>query len=290
MKIDNHLLVRNVLSPDRQVQISCQEISIETIDQEVAVWWKSVRHWKRTNEIGDGMELVRVHTRPVLSQQIDPQLFLYGLSPRQEYDENTNEVTVYAYKFPKDDETISSANSLIQQIIPELSLKSDGRFVVVEGNTVWLLDIRSIENQLKGESTEGIISFLIGLLIIYGEVHSEWNVIHNATIHISLLWPLAMRNEIIMYCLQRLREDGVYTTNSLLTQREGQLLQITIADREFLETFSSLFRISMPDIVVSGHELSHLQKKSLIAFLSTESDGVAMSKTIEDSVLKTVRK
>ncbi len=190
MKIDTNLLVNVVHAPERQVTIPCQEIRIDTIDQEIAVRWKNARHWKRANEVGDGMEVLRVHERREIEFKIDPERFLYGLSPWQEYDEQTNKVKTYLYKFPKDPESVEATNHLIQAILPSFSLQIEGRFVVLHGGDSGVINPNDILQKSENIDLQKIISFFYGLLLAYGEIKIEESLLHNCTIRISLTGPM----------------------------------------------------------------------------------------------------
>ncbi len=290
MKIDNNLLVKTVHAPERQVTIPCQEIRIDTIDQEIAVRWKNSWHWKRTNEVGDGMEVLRVHERKEIDVKIDPERFLYGLSPWQEYDEQTNKTQTYFYKFSKNQEDVDATTQLIKEITPSLSLQVEGRFVVLHGVDGWLINPNDILQKSKEIDESRLFSFFYGLVLAYGDIKIEESVLHNCTIRLSLTGPIGIWSELLQTYLTILRDRWVYFTQSLLGQRDGQLLQISISDREFLHTISQLLRINYGNIEVSKFNLYQQQKQLLLTFLSEQGAPAEVVWKIEDSVLKTVRK
>ncbi len=290
MKIDSNLLVKEVYAAEREVRISCQEVTIDTCDQEVAVWRKQARHWKRTNEVGDGMELLRVHSRHTVHHKIDPVRFLYWLSARQEYDEENNLVVTYLYKFSKDAEDIAIANRLIQQILPGATIQINGRFVTLEWGVHEMIDLNQLDETLLAGWITACLSLLRALIVVYGTIAQEENIIHTCTIHLPLLWPLAQRNDLIQLVLRTLRDYGIYTTQHIMNQREGQLLQISIADRELLEYIAQALRGVSGELKVGKMEICLQQKNNLLEFLSQHSAPAQIITAIEDSVLKTVRK
>ncbi len=289
MRVDNHLLVNQIFAPDREVIIPCNEIQIATCDQEVAVWRKNEWHRRRANEIGDAMEVLRVHHRKIIEQELDVTWFTYGLSMRQEFDEVNNRMMTYLYKFSKDPQDIEDANNYIKQFLPSASISIKDRFVVVEWLDQEHITVHQLIELLTPWSIMQAISFLQWVFVPFGSATREENVLHNFVVHIPLTWPIAMRQDLISKVISILRDYWIYTHHQLTQQRDGQLLQITISDREYLQ-YGLWFMDHERKATISKLETNEHQMGELYDRLVIQKAPDDLLTQLSDSVLKTVKK
>ncbi len=66
------------------------------------VWWKRRWHWINTKEIGDGMQVLRIHERDIFSFPCDMTWYVRGMSIFQDFDETSGNMKTYLYRFGTD--------------------------------------------------------------------------------------------------------------------------------------------------------------------------------------------
>lgn len=184
MKIVSGLISRRILDMGKQVIIPFQEQPLTTMLQEVLVWQKRGWHWVNTNEIGDGSQVVYVCKRPYLATKLNKEWLLRGMSLYQEYDEIENSMQTYLYKFSKDDRALETVQNFLDTRKVGYQVMRKDRFVVLEGDPITFGERDTTLIQLTHAGHGGLLSFLCGLVIAYGNIDQEDEVLH--TIHISL--------------------------------------------------------------------------------------------------------
>ena len=168
-----------------------------------------------------------------------------------------------------------------------------GLEAVVEGNFVRLFQ----ENKNEGGeadldilSLEQACSFLFGLVLVYGELEADEGVLHSIRLPIPLVGSLVGLQEQLEKILVLLEKEGVFFQMRTQTTQLGQLLELTIQDRELLQQFTYWLAPVYGEITVSRVQAKEKLQASLFSFVEEQQGSHELLPQIQDSVLKMLRK
>ncbi len=194
---------------------------------ETSLWEILVIHKKniksiRPQEIGDGMKVI-VTKEPYNDVDLDAASVVSWMTIYEWFDEHSGSTMFYAYGFDKN--KIERANALCTQLELPISLHPE-KFVRLEATQNG--DYTSIHP----------LSYIFGLVLVYGSFDIQGECIQHAKIHLPLEWSIASYEERMLSTIQSLHAQWLYITYDYQDQKNWQMLQINIDDREILDIWS----------------------------------------------------
>lgn len=271
--ISDHLIVKSRFS-EKKLTVSCKEGKFLVPDAEVVVFWKQKFHRIHVQQIGDGMKLVLCyppHKIPKLSvHAVETWLCLY-----QEYDESTDNLKTYLYKYSWGETWRMIVNNYLKTSGSTCFLMTEKWFTRVLWTTI------NVSSLLPTFSTfTDQLSCLVGVCLWYGkpkQITSDRCLSRHVVI--PLVWSLAMVYPLLQKLIEDLAREGVFMVCSEQQQKVGSLLQITLYDEQLLDILSKIWLGTTP----AQSRYTHLSQE--LADMIWEAH-----KRWENSVLKFVTK
>jgi hypothetical protein len=164
------------------------------------------------------------------------------------------------------------------------------RFVSIAGEQVSFEDEDKMLVTLTHAGHSGLISFLFGLVLAYGKIDREDEVMHTIHMSIPLVGSIAQRVYLINHVVEALAGVGIYIQTSIQDQHHGQVMQLMITDWEALCIVRQRLAESFGITSASKYTTYVSIKDELLQFLQTETNNQQFLEKIEFGVVKLLRK
>ena len=290
MELKETLLVREIIDPDRQVTLRFLQDLVETVEQEIAVYHKRSWQWMNTKHIGDNVFVARFHKRPFVVYDLDLVWLSRGLSIYQEYDEQTDSLQSYLYKFPKDDDLLDEVNTLLEHYHAWVAVRQKNNFIVLEWSLQYI-DTDQMLVELSHGWYKAILSFLFGMSLWYGTFASEDELLHGCDIYLPMHWSVTRYEHVFTKLSTMLTYHGMYHFVELTEQHHGQQIRFSLSDWEIMQQFAHRLSIEeWVDLEASKKKTTLAMKESLLDWLRPQLHGKQLLDQIEYSVLKMLKK
>lgn len=192
------------------------------LDQILVLHKKEIK-CMRPQEVGDGMEIVKMKSWE-LKTNIEVGSVTAGMCIYERFDEHTWATQYYGYWFDRD--KIQWVQKICDDIWINIKLHEE-KFVRIETSQT-----------PQEQSWIHVLSFLFWLGLMYG-TFDIWDWLKHVKIHLPLEWTIAQYEEKILSMIDWIKAGELYVTYSHQDQKNGQLLQVNIRDKEILDTRSS---------------------------------------------------
>ncbi len=113
------------------------------------------------------------------------------------------------------------------------------------------------------------ISFLFGLLLIYGKFEWKNNELNSVKIQLPLFGQYLKYADLLHEILKKLQEHGFFLTSNKLETSNGIVYQISCRDYEILEIFALWYQRVEKFARISKAEFTQEMKSSLLEFISS---------------------
>lgn len=287
MHIRDNLLISTIYDDNKTIDISLQDIRLTTCLGDVLVWQKRGRHRVKSNQVGDGMDLVYIQSRPIMSHALDTQWCLYALALYQEYDEYSHQWSTYLYKFGSSDDKIAFVNACLSAHAIPYILEQKKNFVCLQGDYISYLDQEKMFVSLTHAGHAWALSFIYGLVLGYGEIELDEEGLHGMRIYLPLVGTIVNHVDLIKKVVDYIGQLGMYIRIHMQDTTYGQHMSIHIRDWELL---SILTRWIDESVAITKMNTAKALKKNLIARLNTTTADLHLIDTVDHSVVKFLRK
>lgn len=202
--------------------------------------WMVVLHKKdfkllNLKHFGDGMNLVYVKEKWCLNLNIDKNCVAQGFGLFTAFDEIS---WAQKYFWP--------------------GARGDTSFMIPAPCT-W--NLSSIEEKL---------SFLYGILLLYGKFESKWSELLSIKIQLPLFWQYLSYQENLDKILAELQQEGIFLKKDLVETNNGIIYQISSNDWELLEIFAKWHETIEKFEKISKKAFTEEMKDKLVAFLLSD--------------------
>lgn len=177
----------------------------------------------RPQEVGDGMDVIALCAGSVQEKELEIESVTAGMCVYEWFDENTWETQYYGYWFDRN--KIEWVQDICNKIWASVQLHEE-KFIRIEAS-------HNLDNQTEVH----VLSYLFWLALIYG-TFDGWEWLKHVKIHLPLEWTIAKYEEKIWAMIEWLKNEKLYITHNHQDQKNGQLLQLNIDDKQILDIWS----------------------------------------------------
>lgn len=235
--------------------------------------------------LGDNMSVVyiknlefRIHSSEVKKNGINESLKLF-----QWFDEETGKK--YYFIPWRGDTQQQEKNALLKKLWTKYSIEKTVKGMMVKG----------IEGESTVESTEEMIGYLFGLMILYGKWEGKNKELTSIKIQIPLSGQHLAHAEILDTIIKRLQQESIFLKTDKLQNKNGMVYQISSNDYELLEIFAKWYEAVEKFNKITKREFTQEMKTKLMEFISTNPEVPQEGKTevlkqIEEWTIKLLTK
>lgn len=117
-----------------------------------------------------------------------------------------------------------------------------------------------------------ILSFLYGLLLLYGKFDVKWNELLSLKIQLPLFGQYLSYQEKLDQLVVELQNSGIFIKKDVLETTNGIIYQMSSNDRELLEIFAKWYQSIEKFEKISKRDFTEEMKSKLVAFLVSDSN------------------
>jgi len=181
-------------------------------------------------------------------------------------------------------------NLKLEKLWIDIKLEKNEKWIVIKGQLN--LDINSITTIFANETgMTNVLSFLFGLVLIYGKMEiKNWEIIW-IKIHIPLFGQYVKYKESMDELIKNLQSEWIFLNNSILQNWEWIIYQISSWDYELLWSFINFYQSVEKVQKIFKQEFTEKAKSELINFIDIneqvpENWKEEVLRMIDDGVMK----
>lgn len=207
--------------------------NIKDINKTVLVYYKNLFLEKKLNEIWDNMQVLFLANKYKFSW-LKYEAFISWMSIYKEFDEQLWINKYYLYKFDK--QNIQDLNNKLKTLwIKDITIIQDWKFTEIKW---WNFDekiFEQIKTKLLYNEYDFIFSFLLWILIWYGNIDISNSKINSTKVHIPLKGSILKYQEKIIELFELLFKNSIFVRYNIVTKTIWNDMQIVVDDIYFLE-------------------------------------------------------
>jgi len=244
--------------------------------------WIIVLHkkgWKiiSLKNLGDNMNVVYYKNSNNEKHQFKKEIFEDALKLFKWFDEETGEKYYFIPNIWEKD--IQEKNQIIK-VFSDYEIKKTAKWAMVELQHAK----ENIANEVQ--NTENMLSYLFGLLLIYGKFDAKKWELSSIKIQIPLFGQYMTHQETLDRIIKDLQQEWIFLKADKLSNKNGIVYQISSNDYELLETFATWYKAVENFEKITKREFTDEMKTKLIEFISTNREVPTEGK---DEVLKQIK-
>jgi hypothetical protein len=221
-----HCLSREKQS-EKVIRFAAREGVFWLPDAEILVLWKGNCVWMPAKQVGDGVWISLVYTRPVI-ETINWQRVVYGLSLYQEYDEDSDLWQTYLRKYPWGEAWMIAMNAMSKQFDLGISVGKEGKFVALMWGIV-------AKRQWEFLSIDQAFGVLVWISLGYGAPKNKTDhMIMSWQVNLPCLGEIMRHESLITHVLEVCSAHWIFVIHSEVKQRDLTVRNWTIHDPEVL--------------------------------------------------------
>lgn len=116
----------------------------------------------------------------------------------------------------------------------------------------------------------GLLSFLLGLVVVYGTLDIQDGILHTIHMRIPLVGSIVQHQSLIEYMVAALRDKGMYIHIDVQNQKYGQTIQCKITDWEILALLTHRLAETYHIVQVSKYSTYQNMKSDLMNTIREE--------------------
>lgn len=232
------------------------------------------KEWKiiSLKNLGDNMNIVYITPRKEMDIPFDNEGCINGLCLFDSFDESTGKTYYFIPKFAEKELEITNKN--IQGVGVQAEIKKTEKWYIV--NTV-----QQVQNHWWK-----YLSFLFGLVLLYGKMDIKKGELISIKIHIPLFGQFLKYEEKFEAMKKELWQEGIFINTSIQKNNNGIIYQISCNDYEVLKNFADYAKSIEKIDKIPKYDLTLEYKKQLIEFIETNTEIPQDGKT---EVLKEIK-
>lgn len=198
--------------------------------------------FKRLNQIWDGIKIFFLREKRQF--KLDKKSFLDWIWLIKSFDESAWKIKTYIYWFNKNN--LDEFNHILSSLWIVEKLRIDWKFVVFDYlNNNNLSDI--LTQDLIDWNIDSLISFIFWVCLVYWKMEISQNFLSSIIAHIPLVENISDMYDTFEKVMNYLFEKWFYIKSNLIKRNLGHTYQISLTDREILDTYSSFLSDIFPD-------------------------------------------
>jgi hypothetical protein len=258
---DNLLCIQNENIPQtKEYTYSAGGYIFSDFDKGMVVLHK--KDFKITNlkNLGDGMNVVYYKEKAYDKANFQQLIFEDALKLFNWFDEATGEKYYFIPNFWEKD--IQEKNSILKKFCAcEIKKTSKGAMVELQHETTGKTD--------KKPQTEDVLSYLFGLVLLYGKLDAKKGELASIKIQIPLFGQYLSHQETLDKIIKDIQQEGIFLKADTLTNKNGIIYQISSNDYELLEIFATWYTPVEKFEKINKRDFTNEMKIKLIDFLET---------------------
>ncbi|MFZ2151310.1 MAG: hypothetical protein WAZ12_01540 [Candidatus Absconditicoccaceae bacterium] len=258
-------------------------------DKGIIVYHKKEIKIINLKNLGDNMNIFYVNKREsLIENNLDLDGFLAAVVLFSGFDENTGNKYFFIPRMKEVE--LEPLNIKLEKLGIDIKLEKNEKGIVVKSG----LDMykKSTAAIFDNDANIGnILSFLFGLVLIYGKMDIKNGEIIGIKIHIPLFGQYIKYKESIDEIIKNLQNEGIFLNHSILQNGDGIVYQINSGDYELLGSFVNFYQSVEKVQKIFKQEFTEKAKSELINFIDIneqvpENGKEEVLRMIDDGVMK----
>lgn len=230
--------------------------------------WMIILHKKdfkiiNLKNLGDGMSVIYSKEDTAYEANFNLSAFEDALRTFQWFDEITGQKYFFIPNLWEKD--IQAKNEILKKL-SKCELKKTEKGVMVE------LQHETQEMTKNTEQTDTILSYLFGLVIMYGKLDAKKGELSSIKIQLPLFWQYLNQQEMLDKIVQQLQQEGLFVKADKLANNNGITYQISSNDYELLEILTKWYEPIEKFEQITKSVFTQEMKARLIEFLETNTE------------------
>lgn len=253
-------LESKLLDTGKIYQHSFQGYQISSENHEVFVYHKKGVKIIEFKNIGSTMGVFHIQQREVLKFfPLNIEAFTKAWHLFEAWDEDIGQQYFFLPYFPSKE--IEQKNTLLKQVDIKERLIQSPKGVVFSNNE---------KNDSQPENLEEVLSFLFGLVLLFGKLETKGDHLNAFKFHLPLFGQYLQIEEKIESIIKILQQEGIFLQSSK-NEHNGQIsYQVSSNDWEVLQLFSEWYKDIEKLSKITKKELALQAVEQVITFLQTQ--------------------
>lgn len=213
--------------------------------------------------LGDGMNVVYCKKDTTPQAKINQWAFEDAMKIFQWFDEKTGEKYFFIPNIGEKD--IQEKNNLLKKL-NNCEIKKTEKGAMIE------LQHANQDGTSKASQTETILSYLFGLVILYGKFDVKKDELVSIKIQLPLFGQYINQQEQLDEIIQKLQQDGIFLRTDKLANSNGITYQISSNDYELLGIFAKWYEPIEKFQKITKRDFTQDMQTKLIDFLETNTE------------------
>lgn len=238
--------------------------------------WIIVYHKKEIKiinlkNIWDNMNIFYITKREnMIENHLELDWFVEALGLFSGFDENTWNKYFFIPRMKEAE--LENLNAALEKLLIDIKLEKNEKWIVVNKNWSKLINIDKQLNEFQLQNLVQewfckILSFLFGLVLIYGKLDiKNWEIIW-IKIHLPLFGQYIKYKESIDELIENLQSEWIFLNHSVLQNWDWIIYQINSWDYELLWSFVNFYQSVEKVQKIFKQEFTEKAKSELINFI-----------------------
>lgn len=259
---NNLLCASEIISKDKNYTIKLNWTNFESFDKQILVRHKKNIKTINIKDLWDKMEVFYCKEKKEEKITLNKNAFIQSSRLFNWFNENIGKKYFFFYKYSEKD--MNNTKNILNKLNIDLSIQKKSYWIIIENNENQELTIPSHKNE--------IISFLFGLVILYGKVDVSKEVLKNTKINLPLWGQFSHYEELLDSIKKQLAQEGLFISTKVQKNWDISTYQISISDYEILEIMGEWYKNIEKISEINKHTQNKKAIKKLEEFINNETE------------------
>lgn len=259
---NNLLCSSEIISKDKNYIIKLNWTNFESFDKEIFVRHKKNIKIINLKDLWDKMEVFYCKEKKEEVFPLDKSAFIQSTRLFSGFNEETGAKYFFFYKYSEKD--MDNIKNVLDKLAIELAIQKESYGIITENKENQKLTLPSNKNE--------IISFLFGLVIFYGKIAINKEILKGIKINLPLWGQFSQYEESLNSMKKKLAQEGLFISTKIQKNWDISTYQITISDYEILEIFSSRYKNIEKISEINKHMQNKKAIEKLAKFINNEQE------------------
>jgi hypothetical protein len=252
----NHLLViENPNIPQlKEYTYEASGYQFSSYDKGIIVLHKKELKIVNIKNLGNTMSVIYIAERPEIKEAFDKDACMQALYLFQGFNETTGEVYYFLPRYSEKDKSL--LNEHLFKLESSTHIQDTEKGYIVQGDST------------PTETRDQSLSFLFGLVLVYGKFEIKNNNLNSIKVHLPLFGQFIKYEQELNRIKESLAKEGIFISTSTQPSTDGIVYQISSNDYELLNNFAEYYKAIENIEKIPKYDLAQETKTQLIEFIS----------------------
>lgn len=208
--------------------------------------------------LGDTMNVIYITERPEIKGAFDKDACMQALYLFQGFNETSGEVYYFLPRYSEKDKSL--LNEHLFKLGSSTHIQDTDKGYIVQGDDI------------PTETRDQSLSFLFGLVLVYGKFEVKNNSLNSIKVHLPLFGQFIKYEQELNKIKESLAKEGIFISTSTQPSTDGIVYQISSNDYELLNNFAEYYKAIENIEKIPKYDLAQETKIQLIEFITNNAE------------------